>query len=342
MQNAATITVLSIVIHCVFSRDVHAQNTVLLNHDKRWFLWTKASPNFCSKVDYEMDAEEAFPLDVFPPDLVLTTWTIPNEASESLEEDVKSLVWRLNSTIINQHLYDMDYLFAYEFVQHSPGKADGVKGLVEFYTAIDPFIYSYQPVVELYEGPFAVIFSKQIFSKAGPQAVVDIYLAKDSKLAEHWDVVRSEPVKGPNRSGRSLFEVSLPQMPTTAEERRKNKEIAVNAINGYRNMKSKEAVNHFFSKDLVQHSIGSADGTGSLVTGFSGSTDVKVDIKIVVASGDLVAVYSKVDLKFSGNPVSFALMDIFRIFGCKITEHWSINEPLPKGMKNYKNSNGPF
>lgn len=61
------------------------------------------------------------------------------------------------------------------------------------------------------------------------------------------------------------------------------------------------------------------------------------DIRRVIADGDLVAVHSHGWLK-DGDP-GFAVVDIFRVEGCQIMEHWDVIQLVPTTSAN---SNGMF
>jgi predicted SnoaL-like aldol condensation-catalyzing enzyme len=60
--------------------------------------------------------------------------------------------------------------------------------------------------------------------------------------------------------------------------------------------------------------------------------DLKTEIKRVIADGNLVAVHSH-GWSAPGKP-GMAVVDIFRVRGCRVMEHWDVVQPVPEKSSN--------
>ena len=60
-------------------------------------------------------------------------------------------------------------------------------------------------------------------------------------------------------------------------------------------------------------------------------------LKRAIAEGDLVAVHGL--FKMTPDDRGSAVMDIFRVQGCKVMEHWDVVQPIPEKAQN---QNGMF
>ena len=67
-----------------------------------------------------------------------------------------------------------------------------------------------------------------------------------------------------------------------------------------------------------------------------GNPGQKTDIRRIIADGNLVAVHSH-GWQEDGTPEQkrgFAVVDIFRVEGCKVMEHWDVISPVPETSAN--------
>lgn len=87
--------------------------------------------------------------------------------------------------------------------------------------------------------------------------------------------------------------------------------------------------------DYIQHNQNVPSGKEVMREMFKKGLDtVSVDIKRMVAEGDLVVVHSH--FKFDPKSLGVVVIDIFRIEGGKLAEHWDVmapimeNPPFPK------------
>ena len=70
---------------------------------------------------------------------------------------------------------------------------------------------------------------------------------------------------------------------------------------------------------------------------FAQHPEIHYSIKRIMADGNLVAVHSHG--KFSAEDRGIAVVDILRVEGCKVVEHWDVVQPVPEKAAN---SNGMF
>jgi predicted SnoaL-like aldol condensation-catalyzing enzyme len=105
-----------------------------------------------------------------------------------------------------------------------------------------------------------------------------------------------------------------------------------------------EAVERYVGASYRQHSPTAADGIDAFLAFAGGLTqerpNIGLDIKRVLADGDLVAVHMHVTGVHEGDERGDAVIDIFRLDGDgRIVEHWDVMQPVPESSPN---PNGMF
>ena len=97
-----------------------------------------------------------------------------------------------------------------------------------------------------------------------------------------------------------------------------------------------EAVAKYLGPQYIQHNPQAADGAEAFIQFVGGFVaqfpQLSVDIKRVVAEGDLVVTHSLI--KVSPEDRGTAAMDIFRLKDGKIVEHWDVLQPIPETAAN--------
>lgn len=90
----------------------------------------------------------------------------------------------------------------------------------------------------------------------------------------------------------------------------------------------------------IQHNPYAATGREAAIqflTKFvEGNPGQKTDIRRIIADGNLVAAHSH-GWQENGTPAEqrgFAVVDIFRVEGCKVMEHWDVISPVPETAAN--------
>lgn len=90
----------------------------------------------------------------------------------------------------------------------------------------------------------------------------------------------------------------------------------------------------------IQHNPYAATGREAAIqflTKFvEGNPGQKTDIRRIIADGNLVAAHSHgwQENGTSAEQRGFAVVDIFRVKGCKVMEHWDVISPVPETSAN--------
>ncbi len=109
----------------------------------------------------------------------------------------------------------------------------------------------------------------------------------------------------------------------------------------YVDKKVREAFETWVDPGYVQHNPLAATGRDAAINFlepfFAQHPDIHYSIARIIADGNLVAVHSHG--KFSADDRGIAVVDILRVEGCKVMEHWDVVQPVPEKSAN---SNGMF
>jgi predicted SnoaL-like aldol condensation-catalyzing enzyme len=124
----------------------------------------------------------------------------------------------------------------------------------------------------------------------------------------------------------------------------RNKQVVVDYYQTAFNGDPEKAVADHFGPRYIQHNPDAADGPEAFI-GFvrwlrGEYPDLKLDIKRVIAEGDMVVTHSHLDLE-PGNAdhPGRALADFFRLEDGKVVEHWDVIQEVPQHAAN---PNGMF
>ena len=97
-----------------------------------------------------------------------------------------------------------------------------------------------------------------------------------------------------------------------------------------------DAVARYVGPKYIQHNPDTPDGAEAFVRGTTAFVarcpGLHVDIKRVIAEGDLVAVHNLVTTSLESR--GMAGIDIFRLEEGKIVEHWDARQPVPETAAN--------
>lgn len=104
----------------------------------------------------------------------------------------------------------------------------------------------------------------------------------------------------------------------------------------YGERKVREAFTDWVKPDYIQHNPLAADGRDAAIAAlepfFAGQPEMRYEVKRIIAEGDLVAVHNH--MKLTPADRGFAVVDIFRIEGCSIAEHWDVAQAVPEKSAN--------
>lgn len=88
-----------------------------------------------------------------------------------------------------------------------------------------------------------------------------------------------------------------------------------------------------FKPDYIQHNPMVPTGLEAIRAAFKSNIEgVSTDIKRMIAEGDLVVVHHH--FKFQPDSLGAAVVDIFRLEGGKIAEHWDVMTLVPEKPNN--------
>jgi predicted SnoaL-like aldol condensation-catalyzing enzyme len=147
---------------------------------------------------------------------------------------------------------------------------------------------------------------------------------------------------------RTLFSLLIVSLAMTAAEasaadcRLTPKEVVTRFMTRfYVDKKVREAFETWVDPGYVQHNPMAATGRDAAINFlepfFAQHPDIHYSIARIIADGNLIAVHSHG--KFAPDDRGIAVVDILRVEGCKVMEHWDVVQPVPEKSAN---SNGMF
>ncbi len=233
------------------------------------------------------------------------------------------------------------------YIQHSPDMADGMEPVYAL-IADRPEGFSSKQIPWVGErgfldnGNYLVMFREvDRGDGTGPSKIFDLmYFNEDGKYAEHWDMrqaLAEKTVSGRPETGTAQEFIDNPVTydQATAEANRRLMAAFLNlAFNAGR---LETALELYAGEGYAQHNPMFPDGAEPLLQAVKAGKmpSLCYDIRFILAQNDLVWVYSKVD---TPNGV-LAAVDMMRVRGGKMVEHWDVLQPVPDDMPH---DNGMF
>lgn len=112
----------------------------------------------------------------------------------------------------------------------------------------------------------------------------------------------------------------------------RNKALVLDFYAKVCNARSTALLGDFIADDYIEHNPGVEGGRAAVAAFlnqiFSALPDISFTVARVAAEGDLVMVHFL--LRRTSNDRGTAVVDIFRIAGGKLAEHWDVMAPLPE------------
>jgi predicted SnoaL-like aldol condensation-catalyzing enzyme len=109
----------------------------------------------------------------------------------------------------------------------------------------------------------------------------------------------------------------------------------------YVEKKVRAAFETWVDPGYIQHNPMAATGRDAAVAFlepfFASNPNISYSIKRIIADGNLVAVHAHG--KFAADDRGISVVDILRVEGCKVMEHWDVVQPVPDKAAN---TNGMF
>ncbi|MGW3119646.1 nuclear transport factor 2 family protein [Streptomyces sp. NPDC001107] len=232
-----------------------------------------------------------------------------------------------------------------DYIQHNPLAPDGAETLknlgVSVHKQFPDAEYDIKRVIS--EGNLVLVHSNVVLTPGTRgSAVFDIFRFQGGKIAEHWDVGQAVPEKSVN--GNDMFStVSWPrtEQPGPGSVTECNKKLVTAAFDQLLVKKDLSAIDRYWGPEYDQHNPNIANGVDGVKSGlgayFKQFPQLTVSPKRVIAEGDLVAVHSHY-VNAPGERGQ-AIVDLFRVRGGKIVEHWDVIQDVPATSAN---GNGMF
>lgn len=210
------------------------------------------------------------------------------------------------------------------YTQHSTPVKDGKTGFIEFFGEFarrNP-VRDIQILRAFEDGQYVFLHVLQDLNDGEFQYVTaDIFDTDDAgKLIEHWDIIAE--VQAETASGRS--QIDGPTEVADLEQTQANKQLVGRFAQEVLVAGAFDRVPDFVAVDVAQHSPEVGDGSDSL-RGFATNSKMRyVEVHNIIGSGNFVAVLAERELAGQWQ----AVVDLFRVHGAKIQEHWSVVETI--------------
>ncbi len=216
------------------------------------------------------------------------------------------------------------------YTQHSTPVKDGKEGFIEFF---EDFVErNPERDIEIVRGfeDGQYVFLHAVQSLNGGQyryVTADIFDTDDEgRMIEHWDIIQ----EWVDKSVSGHTQVDGPAEPTDLDKTQENKALVAGFVNEVlKDGKLDKLTDYISSESYTQHNPQIEDGLeglGAFVEALadSGVTMKYEEVHKVVGAGNFVAVLSK--MKLGGTDM--AVIDIFRVDGGLIVEHWDVMEEI--------------
>lgn len=122
----------------------------------------------------------------------------------------------------------------------------------------------------------------------------------------------------------------------TLSQTEKNKELVRTLLETVANRHDVQAAARYLTDGYIQHNPMAPTGRQAFIDFFTGwikeNPQLRVNIKRMIAEGDLVAVHSH--WQTSPGDRGMAIVDIFRVADGKVAEHWDVIQPIPEQSAN--------
>lgn len=214
------------------------------------------------------------------------------------------------------------------YTQHSTGVADGREGFVAFF---EPFlernpVRDFKVIRALQDGPKVFVQVYQNINNGEAEWLTTDFFDSDDdgKIIEHWDVIA--PIRPANPSGHT--QIDGPTEITDLSKTNANRALAVEFINTCLIDRNMHRLADFISQDrYIQHNPDVPDGLDAFRKLLSPEECPLryQECFMTVAEGNFVATLNRA----SWEGQALCQVDLFRVEGGRIVEHWDNSEPVP-------------
>jgi predicted SnoaL-like aldol condensation-catalyzing enzyme len=224
------------------------------------------------------------------------------------------------------------YVNPSKFIQHNPFVADGVEGLKDEISQLPRENHHLEVVRAFQDGPY--VFTQTEGLIGGQGVFFDIFRFEDGLMVEHW--VFSAPAAPPNESGHT--QTDGPTEAKHLQDTEKNKSIMREYYEAIHIAGDHGKIPQYFSGDFcIRHEPGVKDGVAAFAHDVESLMQHRTidELKFLLGQGDFVFIAAKGT--HESKPCAY--IDLYRIEGEKIVEHWGFPENIPP-QEERKNNNG--
>ena len=217
------------------------------------------------------------------------------------------------------------------YIQHNPGIADGRAAAI---AALAPMFRAPGAAFEvrhlLVDGDLALVhlFGRGRAGTPGA-AVADLYRLRDGRIVEHWDVIQ------PVAAGTDPL-ASAPSVSAGAGVTAANRVVIAGFVDlMFRQKQVAVAFETYVAPDLIQHNATLGQGRAASVAALApmfARPSARFDVRHTLVDGNLAAVHYHGHI--DPNHAGAAVMEIFRLSGGRIVEHWDMFQPVPATAAN--------
>ena len=224
------------------------------------------------------------------------------------------------------------YMNPKNFIQHDPHVADGVEGLRKY---IGHFPKENRPlkVTRAFQDG-AYVFTQAEGQILGQNIFFDIFRFEDGLIVEHWAF--SAKAAPPNKSGHT--QIDGPTEARDNQDTEKNKSIVRQYYETVHIAGEHSKIPQYLAGDrCIRHEPGVKDG----LKAFLGDLEILTrnrtieEIALMLGQGNFVFIAARGT--HEGDQCVY--IDLYRVEGEKIAEHWGFPENIPP-QEEWKNNNG--
>ncbi len=224
------------------------------------------------------------------------------------------------------------YIHPQRYMEHDPRCADGIDGLREHVRRASQEDHRLKVVRAFQDGDH--VFTQADGLILGHGVFFDVFRFEDGLIVEHWGF--SAPSAPPNQSGHT--QTDGPTEANPAEDTGKNKAILRDYYETAHIARDHRNIQRYFCGDLqIRHEPGVRDGVAAFLHDVEGLMRHRTidEIKLLLGARDFVFVAAMGTVE--GEPCAY--IDLYRLEGGKLVEHWGFPEKVPP-QGEWKNHNG--
>ncbi len=222
------------------------------------------------------------------------------------------------------------------YIQHNPGVADdvaGVLGFIDYLATLDDPV-QIEPVRVLQDGDMVMVHSNLTFG--APMALFDLFRFEDGRIVEHWDGMQIVPETTASGNGMTDGMIHI----TDLDQTEANRALVTGFVSDVFINGDTSKIPDYIGDDYIQHNPGIANGIDGLnaFMAYLDQNGISVSfrqIHHVVAEGNFVLTHSEGQINGATN----VFFDLFRVENGRIAEHWDVVQQVPEETAN---DNGMF